>query len=597
MQPVDFTTLVASCQELQQLLLPARLEQVYQRDRWTVCLALRTLEGRRWLSLAWHPQAARIAIEDAPPKQADTFTFSQQLWHQLGRLALVEIELAMPWERVIDLRFAKRPGDPIVGHIYVEIMGQYSNAILVNQSNQIVSAAHQVTDRQSRLRAIQTGNLYEFPPTLISDTPSLSEEFSSWQQKITLIPGKLRKNITSLYRGLSSNLLRSMMQVADIEWDTTTTAVNSAQWQELFKVWQFWLNAIEKRQFYPHWSNDGYQVIAWQNYPATDVFAASNGISLQNILKEYYGARLAAQKFQQLQHQLTQRLQNVLKRLCSKQQDFLSRLDDSKQTEQVRQQADLLMAHLHEWQPGMQAIQLTDFESQEPVTIPLSPDKSAVQNAQSLYKKHQKLKRSRGAILPLLEAVETEIAYLEQVRSAIAQVEQSPTSAELTALEEIRDELVTAGYMPASEYQRPSPSKDSAAQPRAFHSPSGFEILVGRNNRQNDQLTFRTATDYDLWFHTQQIPGSHVLLRLPAGSEPSAEDLQVTADLAAYFSQARDSEQAPTVYTAPKHVYKPKGAQLGMVIYKHETILWGKPQQGKAIVQAQQTATATPTAD
>ena len=120
--------------------------------------------------------------------------------------------------------------------------------------------------------------------------------------------------------------------------------------------------------------------------------------------------------------------------------------------------------------------------------------------------------------------------------------------------------------------------------------------MVGRNNRQNDQLTFRTATPYDLWFHTQQIPGSHVLLRLSAGDVPSAEDLQFTADLAAYFSQARDSQQAPIVYTQPKHVYKPKGAKLGMVLYKHEQILWGQPQRGLAVVQQGQ-ATADASAD
>ncbi|HEY9816795.1 MAG TPA: NFACT RNA binding domain-containing protein, partial [Candidatus Obscuribacterales bacterium] len=108
---------------------------------------------------------------------------------------------------------------------------------------------------------------------------------------------------------------------------------------------------------------------------------------------------------------------------------------------------------------------------------------------------------------------------------------------------------------------------------------SGFEVLVGRNNRQNDDLTSRLATDYDLWFHTQQIPGSHVLLRLDAGSVADDADLQFTANLAAYYSRARQSDQAPVVYTAPKHVYKPKGAKPGTVIYKHETVIWGYPQQ------------------
>ncbi|MDY7021151.1 MAG: NFACT RNA binding domain-containing protein, partial [Cyanobacteriota bacterium] len=112
--------------------------------------------------------------------------------------------------------------------------------------------------------------------------------------------------------------------------------------------------------------------------------------------------------------------------------------------------------------------------------------------------------------------------------------------------------------------------------------PSGFELFVGRNNRQNDRLTSKIAGDYDLWFHTQEIPGSHVLLRLNAGEVPDEEDLQFVANLTAYYSRARQSEQVPVVYTKPKYVYKPKGAKPGMVIYKQETVIWGSPQNAIA---------------
>ncbi len=574
MQPVDFTTLTAICGELQPLLLPARLEQVYQRDRWTVCLALRTLEGRRWLNLSWHRQAARLGIADAPPKAPDTFTFSQQLSHQVGGLALVEIAMISQWERVVALRFAQRPGDPIVGQIYLEIMGQYSNAILVNQEGLIVSAAYQVSERQSRLRAIQTGTPYELPPTLTADTPSLSETFGNWEEKLRLIPGKLAKTLTSLYRGLSSALVREMLASCQIDPAATTEELTAAQWQQLFQAWQHWLGAIATHDFHPHDTPTGYSVIDWSGQ-------ATEATPLQPIVQAYYTDRLAEQVLQELRHQLQQRLQYWLKRLRSKRQGFTTRLEDADQMAQVKQQADLLMAHLHQWEPGMSAIELIDFESQEPVTIDISPEKNAVQNAQALYKKHQKLKRSRGAITPLRDAVQAEIDYLEQIATAIDQLDSDAPAADLVVLEAIRDELIAAQYLPAPAHHRISPAADTAGKPHQFRSPSGHTILVGRNNRQNDQLTFRTATDYDLWFHTQQIPGSHVLLRVAPGSTASDADLQLTADLASYFSQARDSEQAPIVYTQPKHLYKPKGAKLGMVIYKHETVLWGKPQRGK----------------
>jgi predicted ribosome quality control (RQC) complex YloA/Tae2 family protein len=580
-QPVDFTTLLAMVADLQPVLVPARLEQVYQRDRTTICLALRGLSGRRWLGLSWHRQAAGIALLEPPPKQPDTFTFSQQIWHQLGGLALVEIAMVLPWERLVALRFAKRPGDPIVGQIYLEVMGQYSNVILVNQEGLIVSAAHQVNERQSRLRTIQTGANYEPPPALIADTPSLSEDFTSWQAKVSLIPGDLAKNLLSLYRGLSSALVRSLMLAAGIAPRTTTEQLTETQWRALFRVWQRWLTALAHQDFQPHWLDDG-------GYGLVNLGAEPKPtIALQLLLQQYYGDRLTAQTNQELRHQLTQRLQGLLQRLQRKRQDFDERLVAATQVDAIKQQADLLMAHLHCWEPGMTQIVLLDFESQEPVTIPLSPDRNAVQNAQVFYKKHQKLKRSRGAIDPLRAAVQAEIDYLEQVQTAIAQLDGREPATDRITLEEIREELVGAGYVQASAYQRPTANADSAAQPHRFRSPSGDEILIGRNNRQNDQLTFRTATDYDLWFHTQQIPGSHLLLRLAAGSKPSDADLQLAADLAAYFSQARESESAPIVYTQRKHLHRPKGAKLGMVIYQQETVIWGKPQRAKAWIEAQ----------
>ncbi|MEM7591326.1 MAG: NFACT RNA binding domain-containing protein, partial [Cyanobacteria bacterium P01_A01_bin.83] len=124
---------------------------------------------------------------------------------------------------------------------------------------------------------------------------------------------------------------------------------------------------------------------------------------------------------------------------------------------------------------------------------------------------------------------------------------------------------------------------DQDSQPYRYTAPSGCEIWIGRNNRQNDILSFRTAVEYDLWFHTQEIPGSHVLLRLEPGAVPTEEDLQFTADLTAYYSQARESEQVPVIYTEPKHVFKPKGAKPGMVIYKEETVIWGRPQMAKQL--------------
>ena len=569
MQPVDFTTLMAACVELRTGWLPSRLEQVYQRDRHTIALCLRTLSGRSWLDLSWHPQAARVCVGDPPPRTPDTFTFSQQLRHQLNGLAMVAIEAIAPWERVLDLQFARRPGDPVLWHLYVEIMGKYSNVILTTPDRQIVTVAHQVSEQQSSVRPLLTGDPYEFPPRMTGPFPSLAEPFDQWRERVALVPDTLRRNLLKTYRGISSALAMTMIQEAALDPDQNTDALTEPDWRKLFHYWQMWLTALHQETFTPGWLAQGYTVMGWQVVKSAD--------SVQPLLNRYYTDQINQQEFKQLHHQISQKLNGLLKKLQVKAEDFENRLHQSDLADDYKDRADLLMAYLHEWRPGMQQIELPAFTSNQPVTIPLDPEKNAVQNAQALYKRHQKLKRSRLALEPLLAEVQAEIAYLEQIEVAIAQLDQYQSPEDLRSLEEVRDELIQQGYLtdPDHRYRGAPPETTEFLK---YQTPNGYEVLVGRNNRQNDHLTFRLAGDYDLWFHTQEIPGSHLLLRLPPGSVPDESDLQFTANLAAYHSRARQSDQAPVVYTEPKHVFKPKGAKPGTVIYKQEQVLWGKPQ-------------------
>ncbi len=571
MQQVDFTTLTATCQELAITWLPARVETVYQLDRHTILLGLRNLTGRGWLAISWHPEAARIVLTEPPPRLPDTFTFSQQLKHQLGGLALVAIQPVAPWERVMDLHFAPRPGETATYHLFVEVMGKYSNTTLTTADRLIIATAHQVSGKQSAVRTIQTGQPYELPPSLLTTVPSLTETPHSWQERVSLVPGLVTKKLISNYRGLSTAITQAMLTAAQIKIEAITTELVDTDWQRLFQIWQQWQTALADGQVWqPGWTATGYNVLGW----GTDRSASS----VNQMVNEYFINILNHTNFQQLHHQLTTKLSGVINKLAVKAQTFRSRLAESEEAEELRTRADLLMAHLHLWKSGLSEIVVTDFETEQPVRIALNPEKSGSQNAQAIYKKYQKLKRAQTLVLPLLASVQAELDYLGQVATSIQQIETYQQPIDLETLAEIREELIQSSYLPAPA-NRPKSIALPETQPRCFTSPSGFEVLVGRNNRQNDRLTFKTATDYDLWFHAQEISGSHGLLRLPAGAVPEAADLQYVANLMAYHSRGRQSEAVPVVYTATKHVYKPKGAKLGMVIYKHEQIIWGHPHQ------------------
>ena len=579
MQPVDYTTLMASCSELRAQWLPARLEQVYQRDRFTISLALRTLKKRGWLDISWHPQAARICISYPPPRIPDTFTFSQQLRHQLGGLALIAIAEVSPWERVLDFQFAKRPGEAPLWHLYVEVMTKYSNVILTTADNLVVTCAHQVNSQQSSVRQIQTGQPYELPPSLTNPIPSLPETQQQWQERISLIPGSLWRNVIKNYRGLSKGLVQPMIKTAGLDPQTSTDDLTTSDWEKLFLLWQKWLGILQKLDFYPSWTSTGYSVTGWEAIESVN--------TVGELLNSYYTQQLNQQEFSQLHHQISQKLNSITSKLQLKADTFTERLRQSDGAELLRSQADLLMANLQEWQPGMKNISLADFETGEVVVIKLDPEKNAVQNAQSIYKKHQKLKRARTAVEPLLAEVQAEIDYLEQVEAFLSQLDSYRSPEDLQTLEEIRDELIQQGYLNAPEHHHQDNKKDTEYY--RYQTPNGLELLVGRNNRQNDLLTFRVAGDYDLWFHTQEIPGSHVLLRLDAGAIPDEVDLQFVADMSAFYSRARQSEVVPVIYTKPKFVYKPKGAKPGMVVYKQEQVLWGKPQSVEVHIKQRST--------
>ncbi|MGK7958625.1 MAG: NFACT family protein [Crocosphaera sp.] len=577
MQSVDVTTLTAICGDLQSRWLPAKVEQVYQRDTHTIFMALRTLKKRSWLTISWHPQAARLCIGDPPPRIPDTFTFSDQLRHQLNGFALIDLKMISPWERVVDLQFGKRPGDQPVWHLFVEIMGKYSNVILTDNKQQIITVAHQVNANQSTVRTVQTGQAYQLPPALMGTFPKIEEDLKRWQERVSLIPGSLKKQLLNSYRGLSPTVAVAMIKEAGLQPQDSTETLTEKNWSQLYQLWKFWLNSLEIKNFEPGYTEQGYTVLGWGISDKT--------INIQTLINDYYSKEINQEKFKQLKHQLQQKLKSCLKKLYNKANNFKKKMEQSSEADEYRQQGDLLMAHSHLWEPGMNSMTVKDFETEKPIKIPLNPEKNAIQNAQLCYKKHQKLKRAKDAVEPLLKEVQEEINYLEQVEDSLQQIDNYHSREDLQTLQEIKEELIQQNYLPSRSQQTFNSPDES--QPYQHKTPSGFEVWIGRNNRQNDRLTFRTAGDYDLWFHTQESAGSHVLLRLEPGAVPNDIDLHCAADWAAYYSRARQSEQVPVVYTEPKHVYKPKGAKPGMVIYKRERVLWGKPHKIQSYLKNQ----------
>lgn len=570
------------------------MEKIVQPDRFTLLIAIRTLEESGWLRLCWNPACAHVSVGDPPggaPSIAEAFSFGEQLRHLLKGLAIIEVRIPQELERVIELRLGARPSDPPSKHLFVEIMGRYSNVFLTNADMGVLACAYQVGSKMTSVRMVQVGGTYRMPPAAQGSFPSISMGMAEWKLITRATQeDKLQNSLIQAFRGVGPGLAVELISRSGLSPSMDPAAMTEDEWFSLHVVWLDWLRVLEESTFKPGLvrSTGSYSVLGGDGpyILSTDQDSEDAATGILAMLDDYYTRVYETEKFQQLRQQLVAKVSAATKKAQSKVNLFEDQIKASMEYSKISKMADLLMANLHVCEPGALSITLPDFETEEPTTIALDPRQTALVTAQKLYKRSQKLKKSEKAVAPLLAEARDELTYLSQVEVSLQQLDRYTRSTDLRSLEEVRDELVEGAYLkpiiagtppPSSKRKKKSSPLDNfAANMRRFTSPSGYEVLVGRNNRQNDVLANRVATEYDLWFHARNIPGSHTVLRVPPGQTATDEDLQFSADLAAYFSKARGSGKVPVSYTSPKYLQKLKGGKPGMVKVEKETVLLGR---------------------
>ncbi|MDP4808150.1 MAG: NFACT family protein [Cyanobium sp. MAG_160] len=552
---MDVTTLRAVLAEWRPLLLPSRFEKAQQASPQALQIGLRSLSGNHWLELSWQAEAARLHTIPPPPRQGDGSTLAQQLQHGLKGLALIEIQ-QQGWERVVELGFARRPGEPVLRWLVVELMGRHSNLLLLDADRQVVALARQVKPQQSRLRPIGTGDPYQPPPPLAGEPPRLEESFASWQRRLRLVPLPLQQALRDAYQGISPALVRQLLPCG---WgELAVDSISPEQWQQLWQGWRQWLEAVQLGRFSWQLEPAGYRCWAGSSghTPAANPTLAINQ-GLAAYFSEHLGAQVLAQQRQQLQH----RLQATVERESRQASEQQALLDAVPEGEALQRRADALLSQLQ-------------------------PSRQCIEEAQKLYKTARKRRRSVAAITPRLElhrqrlaSLEASLTYLEQADS-LEQV--SSLAAELEALLAERGQRKSAG----GRQSRRAGAIEGVPQPLELHTPSGLPIQIGRNHRQNEWIAFRQARRGDLWFHAQELAGSHVVLK---SSERLASDadLQAAADLAAHYSRGRGNRRVPVVMVPTEELQRIPGAAPGTVRHRGGSVLWGEPQRALSLLTEQ----------
>lgn len=546
----------AMVRELKDQLVTGRISKIHQPYENEVVLVIRAQGKNRRLLLSAHPSYARIQLtEIAYTNPENPPNFVMMLRKHLEGAILEDIH-QVENDRVVHFTFSKRDelGDLQNIVLIVELMGRHSTIVLLNkETGKILDAIKHIGHSQNTYRSILPGSEYIEPPKQEQLNPfhAPKEQVFKILSTAEILDGRyLQQNFQGLGRDTAEELVFRLTQRPN----------------EKMAVWaEFWQSVQDDLTPTVGTKNDKefFAPLAFETLENTTAYD-----SLSTLLDAYYGEKAEKDRVKQLGNDLIRKVDNEIKRNQTKLAKREKTLQDSENAEEFRRDGELLTTFMTQVPRGAESVELQNYyEENAPIVIKLNPALTPNQNAQKYFQKYQKLKNAVKLIYNQIAEAKDEIAYLESV---LAQLEiAGPMDIEV-----IKEELVASGYLKRKRSKKNR--KQAPSKPERFVASDGTEILVGKNNLQNDQLTLKQARKTDIWLHAKNIPGSHVIVK---SNDPSEETLLEAAELAAYFSKFRQSAQVPVDYVAVKHVHKPNGAKPGFVIYENQKTLFVTPEE------------------
>ncbi|NLZ39364.1 MAG: fibronectin/fibrinogen-binding protein [Firmicutes bacterium] len=573
----DGITMAAVKKELDKSLLGAKVEKIYQPRTLEIVLYLRQNAASYSLICSADSRLARVHLTSNKPENPSTPpSFCMLLRKHLTGARLLSLRQD-ELERVLIFVFSSYDdfGNSITKSLICEIMGKHSNIILTmptdNNEPLILGSIKQVTESMSRYRRILPGDIYYPPPTQdkINTFSFKKEELEAALQKTA--EDKPASSLVKTVMGVSKDLAEVLiMRAAGGEY-CHPLAIISPLTKELHKLAAAITN--DKLQPCVYKTASGKLAFSILSPPQAAALELTHYQSVNDCLSAYYHALLSAHETAVLKQKLRQSVNSKLARLEKKLKKQNRELMEMEEADKYRLWGEMLTANLHLLSLGMTEASVPNYyaDKVENITIPLDPSCSPQENAQRYFKKYRKLRDGKKYLLGHKAAAEEEIAYLESLLVAIEH-------ADLSALWEIREEMENAGLLRKKKTKKQA--KINLSQPMHFVSPDNIDIYVGKNNRQNDQLTFHTAQATDIWLHVKNYPGAHVIIR---DANPPADTLLFAAELAAYYSKLSASSNVAVDYTQIRYVKKPRGAKPGMVVYDHHRTVYVTPKLESAV--------------
>ncbi len=565
----DGVVTAAAVSELQQNLTLGKIEKIYQPQSEQLIFNIHTKTGRKKLLLSVSGNhAGAYLTETVPENPASPPVFCMVLRKHLSAGRITQI-MQHENDRIIEilLETVNEMGFSVNKKLIIEIMGKHSNVILTDMtSGKIIDSIKHISIDVNRARQILPGKLYEYPPAQ-EKIPFTQITLNEITKLLTnpLQPGRC---LLSGIQGLSPALAETL--AADLpDAYLQESALSAAVYDRLLQL----IRIIETGEITPvvYLDESGKPVdfhITQLSIYGTD-YTIKNFETFSQAAEFYFQNRESSNLLKQKANDLLRVINGHLSRLRHKTQKLNEDLYRAENSEKYRLYGELLTANLHQVKPGASSVTVISYYDGSEVKIPLDSRYTPSRNAQIYYKKYGKAKTAVKEKKIQLDEVSQEITYLESVQEF---TEKARSAEELRT---IRQELTDNGFLRYRK-NRNTKEKPGKPSPYAYTLTSGKKVFVGRNNKENDWLTLKKASSTDLWFHTKDIPGSHVIL-FTEGLEASEEDLFEAAAVAAWHSKGNSSENVPVDYTRVKYVKKPAGSKPGMVIFTHNKTLYVNP--------------------
>jgi len=564
--------------ELQEKLVGGRINKIYQPSDKEITFTIRNHGKNQTLYLSAHSNYAHVNIIDSKldnPTKPPNFCMLMRKYLQNGFITKIE-QKGLERILVIHIDSSDELGYVTSKRLIVEIMGKHSNIILINEDNIIYDSIKRISPYMSKVRQIMPNQPFRFLEYDKENLVNLTED--NFNKNLKNNPDqKTSRYLFMTYEGFGPNLAKEICNRCDISFRRKNKLLTEDEQEKLFSTLKEIKDIIVNKKYIPYLilnENTGdlveFSPIYLSTYSGKE-YSQLKMNSFSSLINRYYSEKISKNAIKQKSSNLSAILSKRINSLRKKIAKLKEELKIAQNADDYKLKGELLTANIYKMTRGMKSIQVENYyNNNEAITIELKENQSPADNAQLYFKKYNKLKHAQVEVKKQLDQSQEELEYCEAIMNSIEIAEDTQS------IDEIKEELIEAGYINKRSKQKKK-KKQMKDYLKKYKSSDGFTIYAGKNNKQNDYLTLKLANNDDLWLHTKDIPGTHVII-VKAGRKIPQLTLDEAAIIAAYNSKGKMSSNVPVDYTEVKNVSKPSGAKPGKVIYVNNKTLYVTPK-------------------